>query len=75
MLRERGVTRLLVGGLATDYCVKQTVLDGLQQGFQVVVLEDAVRGVNLQPDDARRALEEMQRGGAQVRSSQDWVDH
>jgi nicotinamidase/pyrazinamidase len=74
MLRERGVTRLVVGGLATDYCVKQTVLDGLLQGFQVVVLEDAVRGVNLQPDDAHRALDEMQRAGAQVRSSKDWVD-
>jgi nicotinamidase/pyrazinamidase len=72
MLRAQGVKRLLIGGLATDYCVKQTALDGLQQGFEVVVLEDAVRGVNLQPDDARQALEEMERAGAKVRNSKDW---
>ena len=47
MLRQRGVSGFVVGGLATDYCVKQTALDGLRHGFHVVVLEDAVRGVNL----------------------------
>lgn len=73
LLRQRGVKRLLVGGLATDYCVKQTALDGLREGFEVVVLEDAVRGVNLKPDDARQALDDMKRAGAEVRHSKDWA--
>ena len=73
LLRQRGVKRLLVGGLATDYCVKQTALDGVREGFEVVVLEDAVRGVNLKPDDARQALEDMKRAGVQVRHSKDWA--
>jgi nicotinamidase/pyrazinamidase len=65
LLRERGVERIFVGGLATDYCVKQTVLDGLKEGFKVVLLEDAIRGVNLKPDDAERAIEEMVGAGAE----------
>jgi nicotinamidase/pyrazinamidase len=73
VLRQRGVRRLFIGGLATDYCVKQTALDGLRQGFEIVVLEDAVRGVNLKPADAHQALEEMKRAGAQVRASTDWA--
>lgn len=64
LLRGRGVERLFVGGLATDYCVKHTVLDGLKEGFQVVLLEDAVRGVDLQPGDSERAIAEMVRAGA-----------
>jgi len=68
LLRARGVERIFVGGLATDYCVKHTVLDGLKQGFKVVLLEDAVRGVNLDPDDSNRAIEEMSRAGAEKRS-------
>jgi nicotinamidase/pyrazinamidase len=74
VLRERGVKRLIVGGLATDYCIKQTALDGLRQGFEVVVLEDAVRGVNLKPGDARQALDDMKRAGAELRTSKDWVN-
>ena len=65
LLRAYGVERIFVGGLATDYCVKHTVLDGLIQGFKVVLLEDAVRGVNLGPDDSQRAIEEMIRAGAE----------
>ncbi len=64
LLRAQGVERIFVGGLATDYCVKHTVLDGLKRGFKVVLLEDAVRGVNLDPDDSKRAIEEMSRAGA-----------
>ena len=64
LLRRSGVERIFVGGLATDYCVKHTVLDGVKQGFNVVLLEDAVRGVNLKPDDAERAIDEMVRAGA-----------
>jgi nicotinamidase/pyrazinamidase len=64
LLRACGVERIFVGGLATDYCVKQTVLDGFKQGFKVVLLEDASRAVNLQPGDGARAIEEMVRAGA-----------
>jgi len=65
LLRQRGVERLVVGGLATDYCVKFTVLDGLKEGFKVVLLEDAIRAVNLQPGDSERATQEMIRAGAE----------
>jgi len=63
-LHQRGVRRLLVGGLATDYCVKETVLDGLKYGFEVFYLEDASRGVNVKPDDSDRALRQMVATGA-----------
>jgi nicotinamidase/pyrazinamidase len=66
LLRQRRVERIFVGGLATDYCVKHTVIDGLKQGFKVVLLADAVRGVNLRPDDSKQAIEEMVRSGAEV---------
>lgn len=65
-LRRLGVDRVFVGGLATDYCVKATVLDALSQGFAARLLVDASRGVNLQPHDAERAIEEMVRAGAEV---------
>lgn len=64
LLRRDGVERIFVGGLATDYCVKQTVLDGLKEGFQVVVIDRAVRAVDLNPGDGDRALAEMIRAGA-----------
>ena len=63
-LRDLGVQRVFVGGIATDYCVKYTVLDGLREGFAFVVLDDAVRGVNLHPDDSEKALAEMRDAGA-----------
>lgn len=63
-LESRGVKRVFVGGLATDYCVKSTVLDALKYGFDVFLLVDAVRGVDLQPGDSERAIEEMVRRGA-----------
>lgn len=63
-LAARGVRRLYVGGLATDYCVKATTLDALRAGFAVLLLEDAMRAVNLEPGDDRRALLEMQAAGA-----------
>jgi nicotinamidase/pyrazinamidase len=64
LLRSRGVERVYVGGLATDYCVKHTVLDALRSGFKVVLIEDGIRGVNLQPDDSLKAIEEMLHAGA-----------
>jgi nicotinamidase/pyrazinamidase len=69
LLRERGIDRLFVTGLATDYCVKQSVLDALRQGLDVRVVEDAVRGVDVQPGDSERALEEMEAAGAERTTS------
>lgn len=63
-LRALHVHRLFVGGLATDYCVLNTVRDGLQRNYAVVVLIDAIRAVNVHPSDGEQALAEMQRLGA-----------
>jgi nicotinamidase/pyrazinamidase len=64
ILKENGVDELFVGGLATDYCVKATALEACRQGFEVNVLVDAVRAVNLNPDDGKKAIEEMVVAGA-----------
>ena len=63
-LQRRGIKRILVGGLATDYCVKETVLDALKEGFEVYHLDDASRGVNVHPRDSELALDEMTARGA-----------
>lgn len=68
-LRETGVEEVYVLGLATDYCVKFTALDALHLGFEVYVVEDGCRAVNLQPGDGARALSEMQGAGARVVNS------
>jgi nicotinamidase/pyrazinamidase len=65
-LRQRGVRRVFVAGLATDYCVRQSVLDARQAGFDVVVLEDAIGAVDVKPGDGERALAEMRQAGAEV---------
>lgn len=65
-LKRRRIERLFVGGLATDYCVKSTVLDALKAGFETVLLEDASRGVEVQPGDSEKAVEEMKKKGASV---------
>jgi len=65
-LREEGVEEVWVGGLATDYCVKHTVLDALREGFEVRALADAMRAVNIKPDDGAKAIEEMRAAGARV---------
>lgn len=64
LLRELNVSRRFVGGLATDYCVHATVLDARSHGFDVVVLADAIRGVNANPGDETRAIREMLENGA-----------
>jgi nicotinamidase/pyrazinamidase len=66
ILRERGITEVWVGGLATDYCVKHTVLDALEQGFAVKALADSMRAVNVKPDDGALAIAEMRSAGAQI---------
>ena len=65
-LRREGVEEVWVGGLATDYCVKNTVLDALRAGFKVRALSEAMRAVNLKPGDDARAVEEMRAAGAEV---------
>ncbi len=68
-LRALGVRRLFVGGLASDYCVLQTVLDGLAHGFEVVVLLDAIRAVAQRAGDERAAIDAMVAHGAQPGSA------
>ena len=63
LLRERDVSRVIVCGLATDYCVKATALDGVRLGFETVLLVDAVRAVDLAPGDGDRAIDEMTAAG------------
>lgn len=63
-LKSKGVRKVFVGGLATDYCVKETVLDAIKLDFTTVLLVDAIRGVNVKPGDSDRAIEEMVGRGA-----------
>jgi nicotinamidase/pyrazinamidase len=65
-LERKGVRRVYVGGLATDYCVRATALDAVRAGLEVVVLTDAIGAVDLQPGDGTRALEEMRAAGARL---------
>ena len=65
-LKSRGVRRIWVGGLAEDVCVHATVMDALDAGFEVHLIEDATRAVNVQPGDGERALREMRDAGAIV---------
>lgn len=71
VLKDRGVQRLFVGGLATDYCVRDSVLDARRQGFEVVVLLDASRAVDVKPGDGERALGEIRDAGARLVTSAD----
>ena len=73
-LRKRGVERLFVGGLATDYCVVNTVLDALSLGFKAVVLMDATLGINVNPGDVDRAVEKMLKMGAEQATTADFPD-
>jgi nicotinamidase/pyrazinamidase len=66
LLRARGIRRVVVGGLATDYCVKATVLDAVALGYEARVLVDAIRAVDLAPGDGDRALAEVERAGARL---------
>ena len=65
-LRDRGIERVVVAGLATDYCVKETALDAARLGFETFFLSDAAAAVNLEPGDGERAVAEMRRAGAGI---------
>jgi nicotinamidase/pyrazinamidase len=73
-LGAHGTSRLFVGGLATDYCIKATVLDGLKEGFEVVVLEDGIAAVDATPGDGARALAAMKEAGAHLARLEDLGD-
>jgi len=64
-LHDRGIDRLYVAGIATEYCVKATVVDALRFGLRVSVLPDAIAGIDVHPGDAHRALEDMAKAGAE----------
>jgi nicotinamidase/pyrazinamidase len=66
LLRERGIDRVTLVGLATDYCVKNTALDALREGLDVTVDSAGVRGVDVHLGDAERALEKVREAGAKV---------
>jgi nicotinamidase/pyrazinamidase len=70
-LRSFGASQLYIGGLATDFCVLYTALDALRLGYSCVVVEDAVRGVDVPPGSVARALSEMRRSGVSFTRSKD----
>ena len=65
-LRHAAIKQLYIGGLTTDYCVRTSVLDARRQGFDTVVLLDAIRGIDVQEGDVARALDQMLRAGART---------
>jgi nicotinamidase/pyrazinamidase len=66
LLRERDILRVVIGGLATDYCVRESALDARRLGFEVDVLRDGVRAVDLSPGDGERALAAIESAGGRV---------
>ncbi len=73
-LRAMGVKRLFVGGLATDYCVLNTVVDARKLGFETVLLADATLGINVEPGDVDRAIETMLKKGSLQATAEDFPD-
>lgn len=65
LLKYLGIQELYIGGLATDYCVRFTAIDALRNGFKINVLMDAIKGVNLKPNDSKEAIEEIVKAGAE----------
>ena len=66
LLRDQGVDKVHVAGLALDYCVKDTALDARRAGFDVVLHRGATRAIDVQPGDADRALEELREAGVEI---------
>jgi len=73
-LRAHQIDQVYIGGLATDYCVRTSVLDARRAGLWVAVLTDAITGIDVQPGDCDRALEEMRAAGAHVTTSTAWLE-
>jgi len=73
-LEKLGVTQVVLGGLATDYCVKESTMDALKAGFKVRVLEDAVRPVDVRKGDGDRALREMRKKGARLTTTSEEIN-
>jgi nicotinamidase/pyrazinamidase len=73
-LRENNIDEVYIAGLATDYCVKFTALDSVSEGFTTIVIADATKAVNLQPDDYEKAIEEMKEAGVKIIYSKDILD-
>lgn len=71
-LKRKGTQRLFVGGLATDYCVKQTVLDARRLSFETYLLTDAIWGIDAKKGDCQKAIEEMKKAGAILTSLQEF---
>ena len=69
LLKKNSVDTLYIMGLATDYCIKFTVLDALELGYKVYLVEDGCRGVNITPEDSQKAIEEMKNKGAVIINS------
>ncbi len=65
-LKKKDITKVYVTGLATDYCVKFTALDSVKEGFKTFVIKDAVRGVNIDKDDSKKAFKEMKENGIKI---------
>jgi nicotinamidase/pyrazinamidase len=72
-LHEHEIIDVYLMGVATDYCVKYSALDACHLGFNVYVIRDGCRGVNLQPDDSEKAFTEMQQAGAKLINSRDLI--
>ena len=68
LLNLFNIAEIYIGGLATDYCVKSSVLDALKKGFKVWLLVDAIRGVNLRKDDSLKAIKAMLKAGAKIKN-------
>jgi nicotinamidase/pyrazinamidase len=71
-LRAHDIEEIYIGGLATDYCVRESVLDARRAGVRVTVLEDAVAGIDMKRGDSDRAIAAMSVAGAHVATSQGW---
>jgi nicotinamidase/pyrazinamidase len=69
-LKSKNVTKLYVAGLATDYCVKYSILDASKLGYEIYVVEDGCRGVNLKPTDSQEALDEIRKYAKVIQSDQ-----
>ena len=73
-LADHGVEEVVITGIATDYCVKFTVLDAIKEGFEATVVKDATKAVNLRPDDFDLAIKEMVKAGAEVVNSNKFLN-